>query len=143
MLLGAAILVVLAIALQRQIVGLFSAPTPAEPPNEVLVCGEEVAGHSGPLNVAARECFWSAYQQRRPAQFQTTRPTIEGDPVTWTYSVRADGVVELTIDSRRDRFSNGEITVLECRALVRLDDPILPDAVEFGPGDDCVERGAS
>ena len=140
LLIAVGVVVVLAFVFQRQLGALLWAPTPTLPTSAATFCGEEVAGHDGPLNVAARECFWAAYQQRRPAEFRTTRPTIEGDPVTWVYRIREDGVVELIVDSRQDKFSNRGIAFLECRELVRLDDPVLPDPIEFGPGDGCVER---
>jgi hypothetical protein len=136
-------LVVLAFVFQRQLGDLLWAPTPSFPALAAISCGEEVTGQDGPLNVAARECFWAAYEQRRPAEFRTTRPTIEGDPVTWAYRIREDGAVEVMVDSRLDKFSNRGIEFLECSELVRLDDPVLPDPIEFGPGDGCVERQGS
>jgi hypothetical protein len=125
---------------QRQLGDFLWTPTPSLPTSAATNCGEEVAGYNGPVNVAARECFWAAYEQRRPAEFQTTRPTIEGDPITWTYRIREGGAVEVIIDSRQDMFSNRGITFLDCRDLVRLDDVVLPDPIDFGPGDGCLER---
>ena len=143
LLLAVVVTAVLAVTFQRQLGDFLWTRTPTFPTSTGIFCGEEVAGHNGPLNVAARECFWAAYEQRRPAEFRTTRPTIEGDPITLTYRIREGGVVEVIIDSRQDTFSNRGITFLECRELVRLDDLVFPDPIDFGPGDGCVERSGS
>lgn len=41
----------------------------------------------------ARDCLWSAYVSRQPAQFTTTGTTIEGARYNWTLTVRVDGTV--------------------------------------------------
>jgi hypothetical protein len=136
--LGANVVLVFAVS---RLLGLSpSTPAPTFPTSAEISCGEELAGRGGPLNLAARECFWAAYQQRRPAEFRTTQSTIEGDPITFTYRIRTDGAVEVIVDSSQDTFSNRGIAVLDCHDLVRLDDPVLPDPLNFGPGDGCVER---
>src|SRR5262245_24524755 len=79
-------------------------PAPTSPPG-VIACGEERGGggRNEPADIAARECFWAAYEQHRPAEFRTTQITIEGDPIVYTYRVLAGGTVELAIDSTKDR----------------------------------------
>lgn len=132
------VLVIGGFVFQRQLGDLFREP--AVPSSRVISCGDEVTGRNMPLNIAARECFWAAYQQRHPADFRTTRPTIEGDPITRTYRILAGGTIELTVDSREDKFSDRRIVVFDCPTLVRRDDPILPDPIDFETTDDCVEQ---
>lgn len=99
-------------------------------------CGEEQAGQGGPWNEGARACFWEAYQEHRPAEFISTYPTIEGDPITSIYRVLPDGSVEIFIDSTRDRFGSGSWLHVSCRTLARRDGTGARN--DFGPDDTCV-----
>ena len=86
---------------------------------------------------AARECFWQAYRAQRPAEFVSTRPTTEGDPITTIYRVLGAGRVEIFIDSTQDRFSAGGWQRLDCTRLT-LGQSLAP-APDFGPDNTCVE----
>jgi hypothetical protein len=102
-------------------------------------CGEETGTQAGSLNPEARQCFWDAYLAKRPAELISTRPTVEGDPVTSIYRILAAGSVEVFVDYRRDRFSKGGWSRLLCSGLRRLEGSPWQD--DFGPGlgdGDCV-----
>ncbi len=100
-------------------------------------CGVEVAQPGGRWNEAGRACFWNAYLARRPAEFVTTMPTTEGDPITTIYRVLPDGSVEVFIDATRDRWGSGEWSRFVCRTLSRGQgrDP----QVDFGLDETCEE----
>jgi hypothetical protein len=112
------------------------------PPPEVRnraplpLCGTEVVVHGPGANVLARECFWSAYQNRRPAELISTQTTIEGDPITLVYRTVGDGRVEIFIDSTQDAFGSGAWTRLRCDNF-----GLAPDAaaIEF-LWDECIEE---
>jgi len=97
-------------------------------------CGVERGGHDGPWNIEGRACFWQAYRARRPAEFISTRPTIEGDPITSIYRVLPDGSVEVFIDSTQDTFGSGKWSHATCRTL---SEQVGAD-LDFGPDDTCV-----
>lgn len=107
-------------------------------------CGEETARLNDGFNIEGRRCLWAAYQQRQPAEFITTRWSIEGDPLTWIYRVLPNGAVEVFIDSTQDRWSARTWLHLACPGLSLIEgDPAQP---AFGPGlkaqagGDCRER---
>ena len=100
------------------------------------VCGIEKAGQGGPWNDTGRACFWKAYQDRRPAEFISTRPTTEGDPITTIYRVLPGGAVEIFIDSTQDKFGDGRWDRLACRTLAAFENGSV--ANDFGPDDSCV-----
>jgi hypothetical protein len=92
---------------------------PTEPP--LHDCGVETAtGPNGPWNVEARECFWGPYLQGTPAQFTSTRPTVEGDPITTVFRVYGPGNVEVVEDTTRDRFGAQVVTLYSCSGLTPL-----------------------
>lgn len=81
-------------------------------------CGlERAIRFDGSWNELARECFWTAYQRKQPAEFISTRLTIEGDPITYVYRILADGHLEIFIDSTRDRFGVQTWTKFDCRSF--------------------------
>jgi hypothetical protein len=101
-------------------------------------CGVEIQEQGGgPWNEAARACFWHAYQAHQPAEFVSTLPTIEGDPITTTYRVLPDGKVEIITDSTRDRYAApGSLERLVCRTLALVEGGT--PSIDFGPDDSCV-----
>ncbi|MHB8890700.1 MAG: hypothetical protein ACYC65_01490 [Candidatus Limnocylindrales bacterium] len=100
-------------------------------------CGVENAGQGGPWNEDGRACFWAAYRGHTPAEFVSTRPTTEGDPITTIYRVLPDGSVEIFIDSTQDRFAGVRgWERLTCRTLARFENGTL--SPDFGPDDTCV-----
>jgi len=100
-------------------------------------CGSERAGAAGPWNVEGRQCLWDAYQAGRPAEFVSTRSSVEGDPVTTTLRLLGSGRVEIYIDGTRDRWGQGW-TRLECPTLGLSDAPQPAPDFTWGPG--CQER---
>lgn len=81
-------------------------------------CGEETGNlRTGSQNPSARRCFWEAYQAGRPAELISTRPTIEGDPITSIWRLLPNGLVEVFVDQRRDAWSKGGWYRLECVGL--------------------------
>lgn len=94
-------------------------------------CGVEIATTpAGPWNPAARKCFWSAYQQGRPSEFVSTRPTIEGDPITTIYRVVSAGKIEVFMDTTQDRYSEpAGWWRFDCKTLSPLETPAEPDFV--------------
>lgn len=120
-------------------------PAPAIPdaPAEVAgrlgvpACGRETTTQDSGFNTQARLCFWTAYLGGRPAEFISTRPTIEGDPITYVYRVLGTGQVEVFIDSNKDKCGSGAWTKLVCRTLGVIDSGVVvPD---FGPDGSCIE----
>ena len=55
-------------------------------------------------DAAIRDCFWSARDAGEPAEFISTGPTVEGDPITTIYRLLDTGELEILIDWSRDRF---------------------------------------
>lgn len=88
----------------------------AQGASRLLFCRAEDAGHGPALNTAARTCFWEAYQRGEPAEFSTTQPTIEGDPVTRTFTAMAPGRVLVRMDSR-DRLGPYGVFTYECAGV--------------------------
>jgi hypothetical protein len=95
-------------------------------------CGFETTTQSGGFNIAGRRCLWDAYLGRRPAEFVSTRPTVEGDPITFIFRVLGDGRVEVFEDQTHDRFSLGGWLHLDCPGL-SIDDASLGQPA-FAPG---------
>jgi len=94
--------------------------------------GQEPSSSGIDIDLPARKCFWDAYQRRRPAEFITTKPTIEGYPVTMIYRVRRDGRIEVFVDATEDVYTARRWSRFDCSTLSRGDDAIQP---AFGPGD--------
>jgi hypothetical protein len=113
-----------------------NAPAIVQQRQPLPFCGEEHVRQGPGANVPARDCFWSAYQVRRPAEFISTVTSTEGDPITYVYRVLPGGAVEVFVDSTQDAFSNRTWLRLACRTLALTDD--RPDVLEFG-ADDCDE----
>lgn len=92
-------------------------------PDEAAVqqCGSEAVRHGEGYNAAARECLLAAYERGEPAVFYATHLTTEGDPIYTTIQVgpagRVEGRLKVIIDTTRDRFGPGEVTVFTCTTL--------------------------
>ena len=109
-----------------------TAPTIVRERAVLPACGQERVRLGVDANVAGRHCLWSAYQERRPAEFITTQWSIEGDPLTWIYRILPGGSVEVFIDSTQDTWSNRTWLHLACPGLSLIDG--APDQPAFGPG---------
>ena len=103
---------------------------------ELPSCGvEQAIRQDGPWNAVARACFWEAYLAGQPAEFASTRLTMEGDPITTIYRVLGDERVELFIDATQDRWGSGTWEHAACTTLV----PIVGGMPEpdFGGDESC------
>lgn len=102
-------------------VGCSSSPekkqnAPSTPP--LKPCGAEVITRGEGYNAGARECIWQAYRTREPAQFTTTRYTIEGDPITYRIEVTLRDIV-VVVDSK-DRYGLKGVFRHTCRNFERI-----------------------
>lgn len=79
--------------------------------------GRETVTRSGGFDVEGRRRFWDAYLAGRPAEFASTQPSVEGDPVTTIYRVISPGRVEIYVDATKDRFGSGAWEKYTCRGL--------------------------
>lgn len=97
-------------------------------------CGSEVVALNGSgFNVEARVCFWAAHEAGQPAEFISTQPTVEGDPITQIFRLLPSQGVEVFINSTRDQFSSREWLRLECSDLIPIPDaPVDPSFVGAG-----------
>lgn len=104
--------------------GLFAGPAPAWVVDRQPLpsCGEEVLGQGDAGDAEARSCLLEAFREGRGAELVSTRPTIEGDPVTRYVRVHPNGVVEIFVDATRDRFGSGEWERLRCERLVPIEE---------------------
>jgi hypothetical protein len=106
-------------------------------------CGDETVGIRDGANLEGRRCLWSAYLVRRAAEFISTQPTTEGDPITWIYRVLPDHSVEVFLDQTKDRYSMGGWVHLACPGLSLIegspDQPNFGPGLGIGPGEDCNE----
>ncbi len=99
-------------------------------------CGVETAtNQGGPWNIDGRRCLAAAYRSGSPAEFVSTRPTIEGDPFRVVYRVLGPGRVEILVDSTRDAWSDRSWSRMSCSRLT-IDETATPGP-DFGWGDDC------
>lgn len=99
-------------------------------------CGvERATRQDGPWNLEARRCFLAAYQAAQPAEFASTRLTIEGDPFRMVFRVLAPGRIEVFVDSTQDAWSARTWERYACPSLVVTFDS-LPRP-EFGMDESC------
>jgi hypothetical protein len=95
------------------------AETPGGTPSTTVVdCGVYTIKQGEGLSEDAMRCVIDAAANGRAARLQETRPTLEGDPITTWYVVRADRVVEVTRDTTKDRFGNAGIYTETCTGPV-------------------------
>ena len=81
----------------------------------LLDCGVFALGQGDTVvPTAALTCFLDAAHARTPAVLSESRPTTEGDPIRWTYTVEPDGRVTVLTDSRQDKFGPRQVTVATC-----------------------------
>ena len=67
-----------------------------------------------------RACLLAAFEAQTPAEFSSTRPTVEGDPFTMIYRVWPDddtSPVVIFIDATRDSFGSGRWSKQLCEGL--------------------------
>ncbi|GIJ79108.1 hypothetical protein SAMN05443287_101557 [Micromonospora phaseoli] len=111
-------------AVATLLAGCAAQPTPAAGPTSspsipptaagTRDCGTLTLRQGQELPPDALQCVIEATETRQPAQLVVTLPTIEGDPITTSYSVTADGQVEVTTDARADRLGSGNVERQTC-----------------------------
>jgi hypothetical protein len=100
-------------------------------------CGVERAiRQDGPWNLEGRRCFLVAYRAGAPAEFVSTRLTVEGDLFRMVFRVLGRGRSEVLIDSTLDKWSNRTWERATCTSL-NVVETGMPSP-DFGPGDACV-----
>lgn len=77
-------------------------------------CGTLVLRQGQEVPADAARCVIEAVEARQPARLIVTSPTDEGDPITTSYTVAVDGRVEVTTDSRADRYGAGNVERRTC-----------------------------
>ncbi len=93
-----------------------SAPAPVAA--GVHDCGSERSAHGQGVNVPARECFWRAYREGRPARLSITVHTIEGDPLRYDLTLKTKTAIDVVYESH-DRFGTQGTTRFVCRSIDR------------------------
>jgi hypothetical protein len=91
-----------------------SDPQPTPPPG--VSCGSFELGQGETLTVEAANCLLDSAEAKRAATLTQTAPTIEGDPITTTFTARTDGRIDVATDSREDRYGADEITYDTCES---------------------------
>jgi hypothetical protein len=101
-------------------------------------CGvEDATTQQGPWNTTARTCFWDAYQRGQPAEFISTRLTVEGDPITTTYRVLSAGKVEVFMNTTQDKFGPEGWARFDCQTLASMTS--IAEGPDFGVDDSCTQ----
>jgi hypothetical protein len=99
-------------------------------------CGvERATRQDGPWNLGARRCLLAADRAGQPAEFASTRLTIEGDPFRMVFRVLGPGRVEVLVDSTQDAWSARTWERYACPSLVVTFDGIPQP--EFGVDEGC------
>lgn len=112
-------------------------------------CGQEVidTNHQG-YSVTSRDCLWHAYSAGAQANFSTTAHTTEGDPITYRVRVISTNLVEVELNTTKDRLGKQGVTKYMCKSMERFLLPagniagaISPRSLTFGDctGGDAVE----
>jgi hypothetical protein len=100
---------------------LFAPGPPAQFTNrpQLPACGQEMYGRGEGMDVDARTCLMSAFEDGSPAELVSTRLSVEGEPVVTYFRVwPAPGVpVEIYTDSSRDSFRSAAWTYQACERL--------------------------
>ena len=83
-------------------------------------CGQEIRGQGDGPDRDARACLLSAFKGHRSAEFASSQPTIEGDPIITYYRVwpSPEVPVEVFRDSSRDQWGTVAWTRDVCDELV-------------------------
>jgi hypothetical protein len=128
----------LSVALLATACGILQGPAPEWVVNRqpLPACGTEVLEQGQAGEPELRRCLLEAFEEGRGAELITTRPTIEGDPVTEYLRVHENGVVEMFIDATRDQFGSGEWERMVCDGLTPVED--LEDAPDAGAAPEMV-----
>lgn len=77
-------------------------------------CGAFQLGPGEVLPADAAGCLLDAARQNRAAVLRVTRPTVEGALIPVTYASRADGRIDVTIDSRNDPWGEQVLSRVTC-----------------------------
>ncbi|HEY7223742.1 MAG TPA: hypothetical protein VH561_09155 [Micromonosporaceae bacterium] len=63
---------------------------------------------------SALSCFLDAVRAKSPAVLTVSLPTVEGDPIHYTYLSDVQGSVQVTEDTREDRYGPRAIYHMTC-----------------------------
>ncbi|MEU4561921.1 hypothetical protein AB0F72_26350 [Actinoplanes sp. NPDC023936] len=77
-------------------------------------CGTFVLKQGEALPAGAAGCLLDAAGAKRVATLRVTAPTVEGHPIPTTYAARADGRIDVTVDSRTDPYGEQAMTRRTC-----------------------------
>ncbi|BAL90002.1 hypothetical protein AMIS_47820 [Actinoplanes missouriensis 431] len=66
------------------------------------------------LPASAADCLLGAAQAKRVATLTVTAPTTEGHPIPTRYGSRADGRIDVTVDTRTDPYGEQALTRRTC-----------------------------
>jgi hypothetical protein len=82
-------------------------------------CGQEKVGYTGKpaSDTEVVECIRRSLADRAPAWGTLVFLTREGDPVLYTYVVRAEGDVSVFVDSTKDSLGTSGWTAYACQSL--------------------------
>jgi hypothetical protein len=112
-----------------------SAPAAVAERDPLPSCGLEVVEREvggDVYDTTARECFWAAWLEQRPAEFVSVPITVEGGRITEVYRNLADSGVEIYLDWSSDPFGPHPGWVrTECAALMVYANPAAPDVLFF------------
>lgn len=87
-------------------------------------CGAEVinAEYQG-YNADARDCLWQSYQGGKYAEFTTTAPAEEGNPITYRVRVVSSNQIDVELDTTKDRLGDQRITKWTCSTMEMISIP--------------------
>lgn len=99
-------------------------------------CGAVVLRQGEQLEVVGateRACLEAALREGRSATLTVTAPTVEGDPVTTSWRLDADGSLSADIDASRDRYAGSQPrTRATCGVVTSLPTPLECDSSQTG-----------
>ena len=117
--------------------GLAGAPAEVRNRMPLLSCGTEVGHPPEGFNVKARTCFWTAYTRGLSAEFISTRPAANGQPIVVIWRSLGGGHAEFFVDEAATTLPGHSWTHTTCPKLTLTNDPhVAPDWVPgiFGAG---------
>lgn len=80
------------------------------------------AEHKG-YNAGARDCLWQSYQEGKYAEFSTTAPTEEGDPITYRVRVVSANQIEVERYTTKDQFGDQKVVNWTCSSMEMMMPP--------------------
>ncbi len=97
--------------------GTSSPAAPASPAPADADCGTFDLGQGETVPESASRCLVDAVRTKRAARLAVSEPTVEGDPIRYTYTAYAGGGLEVVLDSRHDGFGPKAVTTQTCSGV--------------------------